>query len=249
MPFAIADTIYKVRKDFKFDYNETIAVLTAIISSAIIIGFNDNSRVFDITGWIIHFVESLVLVGAVILVHISVQKVYGFYQGFRVEYKLWLYGIGIGLIIALLSKGRFWFLAPGGIFLHFLPAHRLGWFRPGTNITSYGTIAFSGPLASIFFVSFFKTLDIWFGWHSALISKLFVIGWVYAIGNLLPIPPLDGSRFFYYSRLTYAFTVGSIAGYGLLIYFLGIFSFFWALLIGGIVWILYYIFFESKVLL
>ena len=248
MPWKVQDVIYKTKTDFRFEYNETIAVLVAIIASAFIIGFNDRSRVFNITDWIINMTESLVLVAAVILVHISVQKIYGFYQGFRVEYKLWLYGVGIGLIIALLSKGRFWLLAPGGIFLHFLPAHRLGWFRPGTNITAYGTIAFSGPLASIFFVSFFKTLDIWFGWQSELISKLFAIGWAYAIGNLLPIPPLDGSRFFYYSRLTYAFTVGSIVGYGLLIYFVGIFSFFWALLIGGIVWLLYYIFLESKVL-
>ena len=77
-------------------------------------------------------------------------------------------------------------------------------------------------------------------------NELFVLNLSFAAWNLLPIPPLDGSKVFYYSRLTYVFIFGSIASYVFMVYFLNIYSYIYALLIGCVIWLLYYIFLERK---
>jgi len=68
---------------------------------------------------------------------------------------------------------------------------------------------------------------------------------IYALCNLLPIPPLDGSRILFWSRLFYVFLFGSIAGYLVLVK-LGIFSYIWALLIGGLAWLYFLVYHEMK---
>ncbi len=77
-------------------------------------------------------------------------------------------------------------------------------------------------------------------------NKLFLINWAIAAYSLIPIPPLDGSRVFFASRLTLMFLFGCIGGYVLLILLFGIYSYIWALVIGISVWFIYYSTFERK---
>ena len=84
--------------------------------------------------------------------------------------------------------------------------------------------------------------------NSPLINKLIVLNISLAIWTMLPIPPLDGSRVFYGSRMLFAFSFISIISAAALLYFI---ENVWlaiagALLIGIIGWLLYYIFLESK---
>jgi Zn-dependent protease len=166
--------------------------------------------------------------------------------GFRAEHRIWWYGILIGLIAVALTNGKLTFLAATGFIVYLLPVHRLGAFRYGPNITTIAKIALAGPLANIIFSALIKSIE-WAGLLSPSISnKLFVLNISFAAWNLLPIPPLDGAKVFYNSRLTYVFVFGSIASYVFLVYFLNIYSYIIALLAGCIIWLLYYIFFEKE---
>ena len=68
-----------------------------------------------------------------------------------------------------------------------------------------------------------------------------------AVYNALPFPPLDGSRMFFGSRLSYFFFVGLIIGFLALFYFLGL-SLLLSILIsfffGFIGWLVFYLLFE-----
>jgi Zn-dependent protease len=107
-------------------------------------------------------------------------------------------------------------------------------------------IALSGILANILLGTFLKQINIWFFANaSATLHTYFVFNLAFAAWNMLPIPPLDGSRIIFDSRLVYAFLFGSFVGYAILAW-LQIYSFIFALIIGVLVWLTFYIRVERK---
>ncbi len=70
-----------------------------------------------------------------------------------------------------------------------------------------------------------------------------------AVWTILPIPPVsDGVRVMFWSRISYAFNFGVIISAALLIWFSNNFFyvFIGSILIGAIVWFIYYISFEEE---
>ena len=200
--YSFHDFKDKAKRYFKFSTNEIKAIIITILVLSIIVGLNDNSPYFIPSKWLLNFSLVLAIITASVLVHISAQKLTGLYLGFNVEYQIWWLGLTLGLIFSIITKGKIWLLIPGGILIHHLAAHRLGYFRYGTNILSMSWISVLGPLANILFGAFFKTLHLWFNLfpNSYVIDKLFSINLVYAFCTMLPLPPLDGSKVFFHSR-------------------------------------------------
>jgi hypothetical protein len=237
----------KIKRYGPFTHEEWKAVIISILILTFIIGFNDGRKSFNLFLWIHNLLGSFIIVSVSFLIHQLGHRIAGLHEGFRVEYKLWWYGITLGLIFVFVSKGRLWFLAPGGIFIHHIPIHRLGKFRYGPNVFAFSMISLMGPLFSIFFATIFKTLDLWFrlGWTAyPFFNKFVIFNWLLAAYALLPIPPLAGSRMFFHSRLVYSFVFGCVAGYALLVVLFGIYSYIGAILIGTFMWLMYYILFE-----
>jgi Zn-dependent protease len=250
-PYPLSDLKDKIKRYYKFSDEELKALIITIAVIAFIVSFRNwgPGHEFQFFTGLKNLFISLILVAIVVLVHDAGQRIAALDAGFLLEYKLWWYGILIGIILIIISNGKLWFLAPGGVFIHHMATHRMGFFRYGTTKKAIGMIALAGPIANILFGSFFKTIALWTPFVSVdnvFIDKIFIYSWAFAAFNLLPIPPLDGSRVFNYSRMVYAFIFGSIAGYAILIAILGIYSFIWALIIGIIIWLLYYILFERK---
>jgi len=245
--YSFNDLKDKIKNYFKFSKEETKALVISILVLTFIVGFNDRSSSFVLANWLRNFFIILIVIALSVLVHVSSQKIAGLYLGFNVEYQLWWIGIIIGLVFSIISKGRLWLLFPGGILIHHLAAHRLGYFRYGTNILSMSWISVFGPLSNILLGAFFKTLQLWFNLfpNSTLIDQIFKINLIYALCTLIPIPPLDGAKVFFHSRLIFAFAFGTLFGYLLLLAF-HIYSFIGALVIGIIIWLVYYIKFETK---
>jgi len=151
-----------------------------------------------------------------------------------------------GLIMVFLTNGLIWLILPGGFIVHHLAGHRLGWFRYGINYWALGLIAVTGIFATIFLAAIFKALSTVV--FNSLIQKVITFNIAYALYSLLPIPPLDGSRTFYGSRMLYAFSTAFIVAAAVLLNSnigvgIAVLSSFF---IGIVLWILYYMFFESK---
>ncbi len=102
-------------------------------------------------------------------------------------YKMWPQGILFGLIFMILGLR---FVAPGAVVVHPYRFARWGFRRPRPEVASgeMGIIALAGPATNLFFALVFSL----FNGH--LFSQLtFINSWL-ALFNLLPIPPLDGSK-------------------------------------------------------
>ena len=124
------------------------------------------------------------------LAHKYVAKRCGYFS----IYRMWPLGLGLALLLGLASRGRFLFAAPGAVVI--LTAY----YTPREG----GTIGLSGPLANVGLACFFGAM--WFsegligqiGFHGTFINL-----WL-AFFNLLPIPPLDGSKVFQWTPKVWA---------------------------------------------
>ena len=238
-----------VKQYFRFSKQEIKNLAIVILVFAFIFSFNDwGEETFDFFIGMRNFVIALIVVGISVFIHDAGQKLAALKVGLRAETKIWWYGIIAALVLCFISRGNLMFFAATGMWVHHMAIHRLGSFRYGPNVQAMGVIALMGPVANILAATLVKFLQV--NLHiipmgSPFVDKFFFFSWLFAVLNLLPIPPLDGSRLLFYSRLTYAWIFGAIAGY-LLFYALGIYSFVIAFFCGWAVWLLFYIFFERE---
>ncbi|HII72260.1 TPA: hypothetical protein HA265_05900, partial [Candidatus Woesearchaeota archaeon] len=93
--------------------------------------------------------------------------------------------------------------------------HRLGTYPHGPNFKHFGWIAMSGAVANMLFAIILKT--IYFSAPDPWILKAVNINIWLALFNMLPIPPYNGSKTFFGSRLIYVFVLGSMIGAAVLL--------------------------------
>src|SRR3989344_1605788 len=123
--------------------------------------------------------------------------------GFWAEYRMWTQGLLLAILITVLTRGQFLFIAPGAVY-----------FAPHGFLTTaakekIGKIGLSGPVINLF-------LGVAFGLLSLLIveelwSAIFAIGAsanaFLAIFNLIPFAPLDGEKIFVWDKRIWASTI------------------------------------------
>jgi len=243
----IVDMRDKIKRYFKFTPLEIRSLIIAILAIAFIISFKEwGIGRFDLKLGLFNYFNAILIVALSFLVHISIQRLWALSIGFRLEWKMWSFGLLFGLIMAFLTNGLVWIILPGGFIVHHMAGHRLGFFRYDINYWAVGLIAVTGPFASILLAAIFKSLSVVVA--NSLIQKVIVFNIAFALYSLLPIPPLDGSKTFFGSRMLYAFSsfviiaaailLNSNIGAGIVIIS--------SIFIGIVLWLLYYVFFEHK---
>jgi hypothetical protein len=243
----IVDLADKIKRYFKFTPLEIRSLVIATLAIAFIISFREwGGADFSFRIGLFNYFNAFLIVALSFLVHISAQRIWSLSTGYRLEWKMWSFGLLFGVIIAFITNGLFWLILPGGFIVHHMAGHRLGWFRYGINYWAVGLIAVMGPLASVLLAVVFKAISgIVF---NSLIQKVIIFNLAYAVYSMIPIPPLDGSRTFYGSRMLYAFSISGIVAAAILLRLninVGL-AIILSLFVGIVLWLSYYIFFENK---
>lgn len=238
---------YSVRKYLAFSRNEVSGFFATVLVFAFIYSFDMwGGAHFDIAVGLRNFFAALLLMALCVAVHHLAQKLVALRYGYAAEITIWWYGLLGGLLLVIFTNGWLKVFAATGMFLSAIPTLRLGYKKPGVNVKQLGICALAGPVANALLGIIGKLFASATGLSPTAGDAFFAFNMLYAAYSLLPIPPLDGSRVFFFSRLTYVFVFCSVIGYVLLAYIAGIFSIFWALVVGAVCWLLFYIFFESK---
>ncbi len=243
----MGDLSYTIRQHFSFTPEELRAIVIGIIISAFMFSFNDwGTTAFNVTEGLRNLFDAMLIVTLAFLVHHSAQRIVALGVGFKVEYRIWMYGIIIGLALTIVSRGTLWLLLPGGIIVYHMAGHRIGSFRYGLNYWPMGMIGMIGPLANVALAMLFELLLL-LAPVNILIQKAIVFNLWFALFTFLPIPPLDGSHLFWASRLVYIFMAGAMIGMALSLYFLGVFaSIIIGIIFGAVCWFLYYWYAERE---
>lgn len=219
-------------------------LLISIIVTTFIFAFDDGRSTFEITYWLLNFGKIFLMIALAFYVHEFGHRLLALHVGFRPEYRMWVTGLLIGLIFTFLTRGQWYIVLPGGLYLYHMAHRRLGHFRYGLNYFSSGMVAVAGPLFNLLIATFWETLAL-FGIMPEFFRQMAFINLYYAVFSLLPLPNLDGIHMFFASRPTYVFIFGTLVGY-ILLYTIKFYSLIFALIFGGICWFLFYWVFEKE---
>lgn len=241
-----ADFKEKIRRHFSFSYEETRLLILYIIVLGFIVGFNDGRETFNLLPWLRNLVNGIIIITLTLLVHESAKKIVGLHFGQRTEFKLWVPGLAIGTVLALFTNGEWIFIVSGGMIAHMMTVARIGRFRYGFSYNDLGIIAAAGPLANLGLAILLRLLG--GAAVDSLLSRAITINLMFAIYNMLPIPPLSGAMVLFASRSWYVFTYACILSITALLLFTT--SLFWAivgsLIIGFAVFLVYFVMIETK---
>jgi len=248
----LTDLTDKIKKYYAFTKHEARGFLIAILIISFIVSFDKwgSGNIFDPASGFFNFLAALLIVALSVLVHDAGQRIWGLAIGYKIEFKMWTFGLILGLIAAFLNNGRIpylWLILPGGFMIHHMAGHRLGWFRYGINYFGQAMVALAGPLFTLMLIILLKILNSIV--PSPIIGEAIKFNVIYLITNLLPIPPLDGSKMFFGSRMAYAFLMPALLIATILMVvdvpvFLALVL---SMFIGVVLWLVYYITFERKI--
>lgn len=130
-----------------------------------------------------YFIVALIALGTAFIGHELAHKLVAQNFGYQAEFRLWWLGLVIAAISAVVTMGRVLFAAPGAVYI-------LGYPRAREE----GFISVSGVLANLLLAFFFFFLSQGGGFLGLIGDFSVLINLWLAAFNLLPVPPLDGSK-------------------------------------------------------
>src|SRR3989338_2467081 len=236
----------KISRYTYFKSSELNSLLLSIAVIAFIISFRNwgVGKEIDFSHGIVNLIGAMLIVSISLTLRLLFQKIVALGADLQAEYKLWSIGLFIALILGFITNGLVWFIVPGSIVMNFMPGHRIGWLRYSLNYFGIGVISLAGPIANIFLAMIFRTLyDIT---SIQLFHAAFLLNIIMALWNMLPIPPADGSRIFFGSRLVYMFGTAVVVSSAILLYanINIIVTIIASVLLGWLWWLIYYIVWE-----
>ncbi len=214
--YGFYNLIDKIKKYAKFSPKELKSLIIAILILGFIVGFNDGRSEFEIFPWLLNLFNSTLIVALAVLVREFVRRAHALHFGHKVEFQIWLFGLGFGLITAVVSYGKIPLLVYGGMMASILPAHRIGFFRYRLSYNDLAGVAFTANFSSLVLALLFKIFTFL---PNPLIHKAMTINLIFACVNMIPIPPLDGATIIYANRMGYVFALVLILSGSALLYY------------------------------
>ncbi len=212
--YSAYDWFDRIRRYYKFGKNEQLWLLVSVLAMAFIVGFRFEGQEFVLGAFIANFLLSVFAVSIAVFVHESAHRIFGLNMGYKTEFKPFLYGLVAGVILAFMTYGKVIFLAYSGVLLNIMEKHRLGYFRYQLGYFDLGKVSLAGVLTNLFLAAAIKSMGFI---PQAISEKLVLVNVLFAITNILPIPPLDGANVMYASKTFYPVALGGVVSCGLLL--------------------------------
>lgn len=115
------------------------------------------------------------------------------------QYEMWKNGLIMALLLAVATNGGFVFAAPGAVVIYTVYQSRHGLHQIVLSPKQNGLISIAGPLTNISIALLFAV----FAPNFFITKSIVYVNTFLAAFNLLPIPPLDGSKVFYWNKFVW----------------------------------------------
>ena len=203
---SLFDMRDKIRRYFVLESHDVQWLMLSVLIMGLIVAIGYEMEQLNLMLWAGNLVSVILIIALAVIVRETAHKIMGLSYGWNVEFIPWFYGLIAGLLVAVLTFGKIPFLAYSGIKIHMLEDQRLGRFRYGISYFNLGIISLAAPMANLALAIIFKILM--FLPNNTLIYEAMKINLLFALWNLLPIPPLDGANVMYANRGLWLFTFG-----------------------------------------
>jgi len=197
----------RMRLDFRFSRQELQGLILAVLFTGFIFSFrNWGGTTFNVISGLKNLSFTIIAAAIVFLFHIAFQKIYALSIGHKIEFRAWMAGLLIGVVLAFMSAGYLTLVLAGGISLSFIVRQRVGEFRYGHNIEEQGITSFYGVYGCMVAAMIFRIFTYYFP-KVLFFEKGILISLIFAICLVLPLPRMAGLSIFFGSRILYATTV------------------------------------------
>ncbi|HIQ39012.1 MAG TPA: site-2 protease family protein [Methanothermococcus okinawensis] len=181
---------------FHFSLDEIRDLTISTVAIALIFAWPGRGfYIFDDPTFLYRFIMAILIVGSSFIFHELAHRTVARYFGAHSEFRAWFEGLALALILKILIG--FTFIAPGAVYI----------FKDYLTPEESGIIALSGPLSNVFLAVLFHVLSIFlppFTFISLMLYFGVYINLYLAAFNLLPIPPLDGSKVLSWNPIIWA---------------------------------------------
>ena len=209
MDYGFFNWVMKVKEYGGFSRKELAWVAVSVVIMTGIVGFQDGQSEFDVVFFVNNLLLGFVAIVVAVVIHEFAHRIAALNLGYRAEFRPFYPGLLGGIVVTLLTYGNVFFLAYSSFYLNVVEKHRLGYFRHYLGYFDNGKVAVVGPVANLLAAMVFKAMVFL---PDALVSKLVFINVLFAITNMLPIPPLDGAHVMYATRTFYPFIMAFVIG-------------------------------------
>jgi len=181
-----------------FTEQELKDIIISILVVTLIFAYNPLNPALTIS----RFPFFLILVILTFFFHEMAHKVTAMKFKCAAHYKMWPGGIILGLLFMFLNVK---FVAPGAVVIYPFAFGRWGFKMVHLTVTEMGLISLSGIGVNLFFALIFRPLAGTFIFQGIDFfgSLSWINAWL-AMFNLLPVPPLDGSKIFMWKMWLWA---------------------------------------------
>lgn len=131
------------------------------------------------------------------LAHRYVARAFGYWA----EFRLWVQGLMMALLLSVVSMGQIIFAVPGAVLI--APRRYFPW-GPAINRRERGLIALAGPAANIALAIAFLLLTSVGGSLRFMAAHGRRVNLWLAMFNMIPLGPADGRKVFQWNRLVWA---------------------------------------------
>lgn len=185
--------------EIKFTWKEVLDITLAVIVLGFLFTLTEEYPTYaDV---LINYIQAIILIGLGFVFHELGHKVVAQSLGASAYFQLWTKGLIISIIIGLITLGKIIFFAPGYVLISATKRSRFGFKRSYLNLNDNALISAAGPTINLAMALGFKLfspllpVNVWFLGTN-------INAWL-ALFNLLPFPPLDGSKVFFWNRVVW----------------------------------------------
>lgn len=145
----------------------------------------------------------LIGVGSGFVFHELAHKFVAMKYGAYARYQVWESGLAFSLILSLVTRGAFVFAAPGAVYIYSQHLTR----------QQNGIISAAGPITNLVIGSLSLILFILTptSYLSLIFASTASINFFLGFFNMLPVPPLDGSKVFAWNPLIWVVLAAALA--------------------------------------
>ena len=171
---------------FRFSSDEIKDLMISTLAIALIFAWHGSGIPVINAKFIINLIIILIAVGSGFILHELAHRTVARHFSAWSEFKAWYEGLALALVLKVILG--FTFIAPGAVYI----------YKNYLTIRENGLISIAGPLTNIALAFIFYMLNI------PLISDIgYHVNIFLAAFNMIPIPPLDGSKVLSWNPLVY----------------------------------------------
>ena len=182
---------------FRFSKEEISDIIISTLALGFIFSWNFQLVTGNFAQFIVTALLTTLIVGLSFIPHELMHKYFANRFHCHARYEMWKTGLLIALGLAVISNGSFVFAAPGAVVIYTTFRSHMGIEQTSLSSRHNAIISAAGPLTNIA-IAAAALVALQFVQHPLLLTIVRINAFL-ALFNLLPVPPLDGSKVIWYN--------------------------------------------------